>query len=211
MASWLARSLLFSMMLLTTTTRDARADIDGYYCVGAGFIAVEFRSSDTRGLSGPHVLRVARFDAELGPRWTGEVIVDGFATHTLACGAKTILFEGAGDRGGFFSYVIQIDSTGSPRILSQSFEPRYAFKAFPTGPKNIGSWAPPGITRLPARASYPRFQLRVTQTNRRVAGGMQHHMRSVLEEIDQSGQVRRSLVISEGTRLDPDWVPDLML
>ena len=200
MAARLGSSLLISLMLVVVTGRDARADSDGHFCVGAGFIAVEFRAFNTHGLSGSHVLRIARFDAEKGPRWTGEVVVEEFQTHTLSCGAKTIIFEGVGERGrGLVSYVVQVDTSGAPRIVSRASDPGYSFRAFPAAPGNIGNWALPGVTPLPNAGGYPRFQLRVTRTDRRVDGGIRHDMKSVLEEIDRSGQVRRSLLVNEGT------------
>lgn len=48
----------------------ARADSDGYYCVGGGFLAMEFRSFNTPGLPGPQVHKIARLDTIHGARWT---------------------------------------------------------------------------------------------------------------------------------------------
>ena len=202
-APGIARSFLLSLMLVTVFGRAARADSDGYFCIGAGFIAVEFRAFSTPGLNGPHVLKIARFDAERGPRWAGEVIVEDFQTHTLACGAKTIMFEGAGDRGrGLVTYIIQLDSAGPPRIVSHTSDPGYKFRTLPRGPDNIGNLAQPGIVELSSRGGYPRFQLRVTETSHRVESGVQHDTQSVLEEIDASGRVRRSLEIYKGGRYE---------
>ena len=88
------------------------------------------------------------------------------------------------------------------RIVSHTSDPGYKFRTFPRGPDNIGNLAQPGITELPSRGGYPRFQLRVTDASHRVESGVQHDMQSVLEEIDASGQVRRSLVIYKGGRYE---------
>jgi hypothetical protein len=190
-------------VLVTVFARKALADSDGYFCIGAGFIAVEFRAFSTPGLNGPHVLKIARYDPERGPRWAGEVMVEEFQTHTLTCGAKTILFEGAGERGrGLVSYIIQLDSAGPPRIVSHTSDPSYKFRTFPRGPDNIGNLAQPGMMELPSRGGYPRFHLRVTNVSRRVESGVQHDMQSVLEEIDALGRVGRSLAIYKGGRYE---------
>ena len=202
-ARGLARSFLLSLTLVTVFGRKAGADSDGYFCIGAGFIAVEFRAFSTPGLNGPHVLKIARFDPERGPRWAGEVIVEDFQTHTLTCGAKAIMFEGAGERGrGLVTYIIQLDSAGPPRIVSHTSDPGYKFRTFPRGPDNIGNLAQPGMIELPSRGGYPRFQLRVTDTSHRGESGVQHDMQSMLEEIDASGRVRRSLEIYKGSRYE---------
>jgi len=198
------RSCLSALAMIFALGRVAYADSDGHACVGAGFIAVEFRAFATPDLAGPHILRVARFDVAGGPRWTGEVSVEDFQTHTLACGAQTIMFEGIGERGrGLVSYTIHVDSAGVPSVLARSSDPRYAFRELPSEPMNIGNWARPGVIPLPSRGGYPRFQLHVTERTRRVsAGELRHEMKTTLEEIDASGMVRRSLIINTGSRIE---------
>jgi hypothetical protein len=197
------RSCLGGFALTLSVGRVAHADSDGYACIGAGFIAIEFRAFNTPGIAGPHVLRVARFDSA-GPRWTGEVNVEEFQTHTLACGAQTVLFEGIGEGGrGLVSYTIHIDPTGVPSVVARSNDPHHSFGQMPPGPMNLGNWARPGVMQLPSRASYPRFHLHVTEVTHQVrAGELRHDMKTVLEEIDASGAVRRSLAIHEGTRIE---------
>jgi hypothetical protein len=178
-----------------------RADSDGYACVGAGFIAIEFRAFNTPGIAEPHVLRVARFDGVGGPRWAGEVGLEDFQTHTLACGARTIMIEGIGERGrGLVSYTIHVDSAGVPRVGTHANDPQYAFRQLPPGPMNLGNWAQPGVIQLPSRGTYPRFQLRITRvTHRASASALRHEMKTVLEEIDSSGAARATLPINEGS------------
>lgn len=177
----------------------ARADSDGYYCVGAGFIAVEFRAFNTPGLHAAHVLKIARFDG-MGPRWDGEVALDDFQTHTLSCGAATVLIEGAGR--GLISYVIRLDSGGPPRIVRHTVDRHYVFNTFPEAPDNIGNWAHEGVRELPNRGAFPRYQLRVTQRSERRDKAIAHTMTSVLEEVDASGVVLRQLLINTGTLVE---------
>ena len=197
-------SCLRGLALTLICARVAHADSDGYACVGAGFIAVEFRAFSTPGIVAPHVLRVVRFDSSGGPRRTGELSVEEFQTHTLACGAQTVMLEGIGERGrGLISYTIHVDPAGVPSVVSHSSDPRYSFSQLPSEPMNIGNWAQPGVIPLPSRGTYPRFQLHVTEVTRPVSAvELRHEMKTVLEEIDRSGAVRRALTINEGSRLE---------
>jgi hypothetical protein len=180
----------------------AHADSDGYFCVGAGYMAVEFRSFNTKSLAASHVLKIARFDQN-GPRWAGELVLEDFQTHTIACGAATILIEGAGERGrGLVSYLIVIDSAGAPAILRHTSNPEHRFDSFPPEPENIGVWAQEGIRHLPDRGGYPQYRLRVTRSSQRRNGAIYHLMTSALEEVDAGGGILRALTISKGTRVE---------
>lgn len=195
------KALVVGLILLALAAPGARADSDGYYCVGKDYLAVEFRSFNTRGLAGPHVLKIARWDGALGPRWVGEVVVEEFQTHTLTCRPDGIAFEGAGERGrGWVSYVVGLDSAGVPRIVSHNNEAVYSFpsKAKSVPLPNLGNWARPGVTALPASTPTARFQLRTTLNSQREATGFRHERRTVLEQVDAAGTVRRSLLMSEG-------------
>lgn len=114
------------------------------------------------------------------------------------------MLEGIGERGrGLISYTIHVEPTGVPRIVSQGSDPRYSSSQLPSELMNIGNWAHPGIIPLPSRGTYPRFQLHVTDETRRVSAvEVRHEMKTVLEEIDRSGSVRRSLTINEGSRIE---------
>jgi hypothetical protein len=178
------------------------ADSDGYYCVGAGFIAVQFRSFNTPGLKAKHVLKLARFDKNNGPRWAGEVALEDFQPHTLSCGARNILIEGIGERGrGLVSYLLKVEGD-SVRIVSHTSDPRHDFTNLPEGPPNIGAWAKPGVSDLPDRGDFPRFQLRVTRTSRREPGQVIHAQESILVELLQGGRLGRSLILHRGIRIE---------
>src|SRR5215831_6873877 len=131
------RSLPTAMFLIAAAVLPTYADSDGYYCVGPGYLAVEFRSFSTPSINGPHVLKILPFDEELGPRWAGEVVAEDFQPHVLTCGTTRIVFEGVGDsRRGLVSYVVEFDSTGWPQISSVSNDPSYVFVPR-NGPENL--------------------------------------------------------------------------
>lgn len=188
---------------LVAGPRAAHADSDGYYCVGHGFLAVEFRSFNTRGLGAVHVLEIARLDTLSGARWTDRITVDDFQTHVLVCGARTILFEGAGERGrGLVSYLVEIDSAGKATISKHSNDPTFRFFGTgPTGPPNLGDWARRGVITF-TNSGGAHFQLRVTEREHTVRPGLiRHDLRSTLELI-VDGRVRDSFLVHEGHRIE---------
>src|SRR5262245_6995100 len=196
------RLLLTAMFLIVAAVVPAFADSDGHYCVGPGYLAVEFRMFNTPSITGPHVLKILRFDEEMGPRWAGEIAAEDFQTHVLTCGTTRIVFEGVGDsRRGLVSYVVEVESTGWPRIMSVSNDPSYVFVPR-NEPANLGLWARPGITPLPSASKAHHFQLRTTERARRKDGAILHDKRTVIEELDGSGRVIRSLQLTQGTQIE---------
>jgi len=193
---------VFLAFALMVAARPVYADSDGYYCVGPGYLAVEFRSFNTPGENAKHVLKIVRFDDVKGPRWTGEVAIEQFQTHTLTCNVDGIVFQGAGGLArGLVSYVVQVDSNGVPRIVSHTSDPAHSFDRIPPEPSSLGNWAKPRLTPLPSPGGTHRFQLQVTETTRRPSRGLiRHEMKTVLEELDQSDRVVRSLLLNKGNR-----------
>jgi len=191
------------MFLIVIAVLPLYADSDGYYCVAPGYLAVEFRSAVSTPSINSHVLKILRFDDELGPRWAGEIVAEDFQPHAMTCGAKGIVFEGAGNsRRGLVTYVVEFDSTGWPRIQSVSNDPAYVFVPKGNPLPNLGLWAKPGVTPLPSTSKAHQFQLRVTEQTRRQDGAILHDKRTVIEELDGSGQVVRSLQLTEGTQIE---------
>ena len=193
------RRLLLGLLLTLSTALPAVADSDGYFCVGPDYLAVEFRSFNTRGLAGRHVLKILRFEEGRDPRWSGEVVLEDFQTHTLRCYAENIDIEGAGNpRRGWLSYTLEFNLAGAASIaiyerdLSHVFLPADA-------PPSLGNWARPGIIPLPLENPLRHFQLRVTEISYREARQIRHDKRTMLEEVDDNGRVIWSLLISAGT------------
>lgn len=192
--------VLSTVILLICLATPVYADSDGYYCAGDGFLAVEFRSFNTPGLAGGHTLKIAKFDDDGGPRWAGEVILEDFQVHLLVCEGSEVRIEGVGAPAtGLLSY--EVDAFGTPRISAMASDPSYIFEPRP-GPENIGNWARPGMTELHSSKSEHRFQLRITSEPERQAGLILHRKRTVLEEVDHTGQVLRTLEINTGTLLE---------
>src|SRR5262249_50321436 len=151
------------------------------------------------GLAGPQVVKILRFDQDVEPRWTGEVVVEDFQPHRLVCEAQTVLIEGAGNPGrGWVYYTVALGTTGAPGIESVRNDPAHVFVPADE-PPNLGNWARPGIIPLHI-VSVPRhLQLRITDNSFREERQIRHDKRTVLEELDDSGRIIRSLPITEGT------------
>jgi hypothetical protein len=192
-------------ILLVVAVESAYADSDGFYCVGPGFLAVEFRSFAMPGIDAPHILKIVRLDEVQGPRWAGQVALEDFQPHTLNCTADRVDISGAGNRDrGLVSYVVALDTSGMPRIVSHTTDPQHSFNDVSSlAPlHSLGLWSLPGITVLSSGATPRRYQLHVTQMSHRVDRGIDHDMKTVLEELDGSGKISRSLVLNEGTRYE---------
>ena len=196
------RQLFIAVSLIAGVVLPSYADSDGYYCVSPGYLAVEFRSFATPGIRGPHVLRIFRFDEKLGPRWTGELPVEDFQTHTLSCERERVIFAGVGSpERGRVTYVVNIASDGTPTLASVQSDPAYVFVPQPELP-NLGLWARAGVTLLPSDTTSRRFLLRVTTESHRQDGAIHHDKKTVIEEVDATGITRTSLLIHEGTHIE---------
>ena len=189
------RQILTALALLALSAQTARADSDGYFCIGPNYLAVQLRSFNTPGLRGPHVLRIVHFDTARGPRWAGEVVLEDFQPHGMTCSANGVAISGWTD-----DYAIALDAGLAPRLLSRTKRnaPRKARQMV-----NLGSWAQPGITPIAVNGGVPRFQLRIVRASRGVEGGVDHHTTSTLEQIDSSGKAIRSLLLHDGRLFEP--------
>src|SRR5947199_9673837 len=113
------RSIFLALVITLAIALPAVADRDDYYCVGPDYLAMEFRSFNTLGLAGPHVVKILHFDQDAEPRWAGQVIVEDFQPHRMVCEAQTILLEGAGSRGrAWVYYTVALAATVGPSIAS---------------------------------------------------------------------------------------------
>jgi hypothetical protein len=195
------RPFLIGLLLSAITASTAHADSDGYYCVGNGYLAVEFRSFATPGLAAKHVLKIARWGGYRGPEWAGEVVMDDFQPHLMTCGQDEIVIEGAGDRpNGWLTYTIRFDSAGMPVIAARTSEISFDFatKRRQNLP-NLGNYSQPGVTRVSDSTASAVVQIRTTRTSVPMNPGMRHDRKAVLEELDAAGDVHCSLVLFEGT------------
>lgn len=197
------RTLLAALTVLALPASAARADSDGYYCVGSGYLAVEFRPSDRPGPGAAHVIKIARFDAVGGPRWAGEVVLEDFQVHGLTCGPDQVTVEGYAGRIG---YVVALDTARVPSIRARLTQRDR--RVIPLSPplQNLGLLARAGVTLLPTAGSNGVFRLRITRTSQSTtagSGGLDHRITSELEELNGAGNVSRSLVLFQGGYFEP--------
>jgi hypothetical protein len=195
--------VLLVAVALVTRAREAYADSDGYYCVGSGFLAAEFRSFNTPGLIAAHVLKIARLDPRSGAHWTDQVVIDDFQVHVLTCGANSVLLDGLGGAApGRISYALEVDSTGKATITKHSIDPGARVGGVGSGePPNLGDWARPGITVFPQNGDgRSSFRLRATRHEERISPTrVRNDVRSIIELVVDEA-VRDSLLVYEGHR-----------
>ena len=193
------RGILIGLLFTLGVAIPAAADSDAYFCVGSDYLAMEFRSFNTPGLAGPHVVKILHFEQYGEPRWAGEVIVEDFQPHRMVCQSQTVVLEGAGNPGrGWVSYTIALGATGGPGITSVRNDPAHV--SIPAGDlPNLGNWARPGIIPLHIENILRHFQLRVTEMSFREERQFRHDKRTRLEEVDDNGRIIRSMPITEGT------------
>jgi hypothetical protein len=198
------RSYFFVVLATLMIVPNVYADSDGYYCTSSGYVAVEFRSFSTPGLNADHVLRILRFDETAGIRWTGQVSMEDFQPHAMACNVNgDITIEGVADHGrGLVTYSVKMDDKGVPSLASVKSDPNYVFVPR-DGPANLGLWQNPGTAHLVSTSTTNKFQLRFRNVaDRRQDRTILHDKRTVLEELDPNGVAVRTFVVFEGTSIE---------
>jgi len=69
-------------------------------------------------------------------------------------------------------------------------------------PPDLGNWARPGVIPLRLSSISRHFQLCITDSSFREGRQIRHNKRTVLEEMDDSGRVLRSMPITECTQYE---------
>ncbi|MEZ4424825.1 MAG: hypothetical protein R3E98_15545 [Gemmatimonadota bacterium] len=137
-------SFLGMMMLLTP--QSVRADSDGYYCVGADYIAYQLRGWNWYN-RGEHRLTVVRFGVD-GPRLLGEVALGAdFQPHAMDCGAREVVLQGFGE--GYIRVAVALRETGL-EVAELLRDPVRQFSPadFPTPLPNLGDYSRAGSTQI---------------------------------------------------------------
>lgn len=178
------------------------ADSDGYYCDGPGYIAVEFRSFNTRGLGAPHVLKLAVFGGEQGPRWAGEAEMTDFQPTWMRCDDGGVLITGWGD-GAWVRYLAGENDSGEFAVLDRDENAEKPFGPPNAVLKNLGQWAIPGTYELESIDPKFRYELQITATERPAEGVIYRDHKSVLIQYDRQDRERHRLVLYEGTSEEP--------
>jgi len=203
---WLALPVLVPAIALLIPGQ-ARADSDGYYCAGPGYVALELRSWST---GGPHLLKVVRFEKGRA-RWAGQVTLADFQAREMSCDERRVRIRGWGR--GYVSYTVDVG--GTPRVIREIEDPdrEPSPSLFHEQPANLGEWAHPGRHRLVSTEEEYVYRLVITVSSTPLKGeGMEHHIRSSIVCEENGGTVLRRFIVFDGTRLetvDESWAPGL--
>jgi hypothetical protein len=141
----------------------ARADSDGYFCAGRGFLAWETRL-ESRPVA--HVLHVVRFPDAGGIAAEQQIALEDFQVHGLLCRDSTVEVAGWSTR-----HVVDLPDRAHPRVsvVAAPFDPQRSPQL------NLGNWSQPGITDLESDAPTGTFQLVITRVSRSVPGGIEQY------------------------------------
>jgi hypothetical protein len=110
----------------------SRADSDGCFCTSRGYLAYELRGAITPGGAG-HVLRVVRFESRRGIYVAGEVVLQDFQVHHMACTEDRVEISGWAEM--FKRYVIDVGEKQEVHILDYIEGPMQRFDASKEGPE----------------------------------------------------------------------------
>ena len=192
------RSSIGFALVLCGLVRPAglKADSDGYFCTGPGYLAYQLRSWNT---DGRHLLKIVRFgDGEF--REAGAVELPDFQPHAILCEEDRVRIV-----GWTLHYVeYSIDVSGEPRItetienLDRALSPAQSEEQMP----NLGDWAVPGTTALSSGDARHQYRMVITRESVPVQGGLDHHTRTVLIAEDREGTLVSELVVYEGTSFE---------
>jgi hypothetical protein len=162
----MAMCRIVSLLLLVAIApvSAVRADSDGYYCAGRGYLAYETRWSS--GSTG-HLLHVVTFSSARGFARLAPIRLDDFQVHGMTCGAGAVELE-----GWTTGYTISIADPEHPTVTARAtrFDPRTGKEA-----ANLGHWSRAGVTDLHADGAPGEFQLVIARVERAVAGGIEHY------------------------------------
>ena len=184
---------LILLVLSTGLVATSAADSDGYYCASEGYLAYQLRSALTPGVPGAHVLRVVRYSAD-GITLAGEIALPDFQPHKMICGSQEVRIGGWTGRP--VEYVVDISDV--PKLAFEVSNPSQALQG--TMMRNLGSWAQPGTVPLPFGEKGLNCRLVITSRVENTGEGFLHHIRTVVEVLDNEGSVTNSMELYAGTR-----------
>lgn len=155
------RSLLLILPLIAPAT--ARADSDGYFCTGRGYIAWETRF-DT--LPAGHRLHVVRFSRAGGLVRSEPIPLEDFQVHAMSCRETSVELTGWTTR-----YTVDLLNPAQPVVTARAGAPGSADEP----QRNLGHWSREGVTDLESDGAADEFQLVISRVSRRVTGGIEHY------------------------------------
>jgi hypothetical protein len=188
----MARLTLVTIAVLLSCPAAARADSDGYYCAGRGYVAYETRL----GAAGPqHVLHVVRISRTGGIGQTQDIPLADFQTHGMRCDDGVIELDAFTVR-----YLVDVSVPERPRTTTENA----ALDPQRTRQENLGNWARAGVIDLETDGQQGEFQLVISRVSRPVAGGIEHYTVTELirREPQPGGRILTSQRLFEGIFLE---------
>ena len=106
------RTMLVTLVLMTVGVRTAHADSDGYYCVGAGYLAWELNDA-TRPVAAHHLFIIRYGGGAISPK--DSVVIPQFQVHGMRCRA-----EGVDLAGWEATYTVAFGASGTRPTLTSA-------------------------------------------------------------------------------------------
>ena len=97
------------LILCLATPAAARADSDGYYCTGRGYVAWE-----TRLETAEHQLHIVRFSRDGGLVRQAPIRLEEFQVHAMMCGAQSVELVGGGK-----VHIVDLSDTARPVVTTR--------------------------------------------------------------------------------------------
>jgi hypothetical protein len=190
--------VVLGLAVFSLVPGEARADSDGYFCAGAGYIALQLRSWNT---GGPHLLKVVRLGGGK-VQLAGQVELQDFQPHEMLCDRDRVRIAGWGQH--YIAYTIDVADANGPVVIEKSEDPLQQFSAslFSKAPGNLGEWARAGVLELASPESEHHYRVVITVDEKKLEGGIEHHIRSNVVVLNREGTEQGRLLLFEGSRLE---------
>lgn len=171
----------------------ARADSDGYACMGRGYVAFETRFSQSPAR---HLLHIVQFSPARGIVRLPPIPLEDFEVHAMRCRPTIVDVEGWTD-----GYSVDISDPSRPVITSRPrIRDRNAAATF-----SVGAGARDTVIDLDGGAFPGEFQLVMARVFRRLAQGVERYTFTHLVRRDQGpalGRLLESVKVFEGVFLE---------
>jgi hypothetical protein len=201
MAGISIRSAALVGIALSALAAPARADDDGFFCIGSNFIAYELSLSVAPG-EREHALYVVSLTDSGGIGRPSKIGLPRFQVHGLRCNRASVELLGWDSL-----YTVPVGRTGAAPVVQAAPWANQAHRRLPQGFTSAGFWVwspalragRPDTLRLPVEAAARRFLL-----VRDVAANPQnpclYNLRGQVVEFDTSGRPLGSLVLVDRER-----------
>ena len=168
-----------------------RADSDGYYCNGSGYVAYEF------SLSKPSYIFVVSLGSQEGISSPKALKIDGFHSNLFECQKGELIVHLSQSRVS-----INVSQPRNPSITRTSKE-----ISAPVLPRlrNLGAYAVPGSVELESDDRAHRYFLTSTDKEERhikdgEGGIIYHYIETRIIQKDRNGKILHELLVFRGVR-----------